>query len=561
MKKINKHNIYLAAILCIVAGSSCKKILNQEPKNSTYDQAFWQNARDYKAAMAGNYSLVRAAFMGPNSDDSWSFNNGKIYYYMYGDAMAKNYFTIQYSGDRGGGDGLESIQNGDYSFSYNYNSLGNWTKHFKTIAMTNLMIEKATAAPASTFKDEEDPEKFRNSMLGQAYFLRALTYFAMTRVWGDVPIVTATYEDPLSAPQLPRSPKAEVFTQIEKDAQKAAALLNWRYENTGDRGVTANKGSAYALLAHFYLWRATMSNVNSNQPIMKDVNSADTAIDRIITNGGYSLTDTSRYYNTFIGKSTESIFELAMSEENKEGSAGHIGLSFLRGDQVNTFGSNPRFFVPRSYISKHFRIKGETIPAHWEWTGTEWVWMEEVVNEILDSTDVRFRKNFDYVTQDRPACIKYANVVYRSPNQREPYLSNNMIIFRLADMMLLKAEIALYKNDPDAAADIINFFRKRNGCYVKQDPTDPEDKDLLVPHGLSAEEVMEQYVIERGKELFLEGHIFYDLLRTRTYKDHIDWLPADESRFKREGFYLPVDPLLFRYNPLLKQTTYWVGKV
>jgi hypothetical protein len=83
----------------------------------------------------------------------------------------------------------------------------------------------------------------------------------------------------------------------------------------------------------------------------------------------------------------------------------------------------------------------------------------------------------------------------------------------------------------------------------------------MVMHGLSKDAVMEQYILERGKELFLEGHIFYDLLRTRQYKGNVDWLPADEVRFKREGFYLPVDPLLFRYNPLLTQTSYWIGKV
>lgn len=560
MKRINIYTICLVAAVCVLAGSSCKKLLNQEPKNSTYADAFWKNARDYRSAMAGNYSLVRAAFFGPDPGDSWSYNGGKIYYYMYGDAMAKNYFTIQYQGDRGGADGLEAIQNGDFTGSYNYNSLGNWTKHFKSIAMSNLIIERATAATPELFTDEEEPEKFRNSILGQAYFLRALTYFAMTRVWGDVPLITSTYEDPISAPQLPRSPKADVYTQIEKDAKMAAGLLNWGYENTSEWGAIANRGSAYALLTHFYLWRGTMSNVNNDQPDMQDINSADTAIDKIVTLGGYTLTDTSRYYNTFIGKSSEGIFELAASEDNLEGSVGHIGMSFLRGDYVNNFGSNPRFFVPQAYLSRHFKISGEFIPAHWWWSGTEWIWLPDENKTISDTTDVRYRKNFDYVKQDRPSCIKYANVYYRSPNKREPYLSNNMIIFRLADMMLLKAEIALYKNNPDAAADIINFFRRRNGTHIK-DPSDPNDKDLIVAHGLSKAEVMEQYVIERGKELFLEGHIFYDLLRTREYKNNVDWLPVDEVRFKREGFYLPLDPLLFRYNPLLKQTTYWIGKV
>jgi hypothetical protein len=70
---------------------------------------------------------------------------------------------------------------------------------------------------------------------------------------------------------------------------------------------------------------------------------------------------------------------------------------------------------------------------------------------------------------------------------------------------------------------------------------------------------MDEYIVERGREMYLEGHLYYDLLRTRRYADVIDWLTL--SRFRQEGFYWPVDPSLFRQNPLLKQTTYWLGKV
>ena len=61
--------------------------------------------------MAGNYALLRNAITDKNNR-----------YYMYGDAIAKNYFTIQYTGD-----GLEGIQNGDFTFQYNLNSLANYT--------------------------------------------------------------------------------------------------------------------------------------------------------------------------------------------------------------------------------------------------------------------------------------------------------------------------------------------------------------------------------------------------------------------------------------------------
>jgi hypothetical protein len=97
-RKLSIYTILLL-LVCIVTGSACKKILEQTPKNSTYDEVFWKSGRDYQSAMAGNYALLRNALTDKNNR-----------YYMYGDAVAKNYFTIDYTGD-----GLEGIQNGDFT--------------------------------------------------------------------------------------------------------------------------------------------------------------------------------------------------------------------------------------------------------------------------------------------------------------------------------------------------------------------------------------------------------------------------------------------------------------
>jgi hypothetical protein len=507
MKKINRY--ILSGFMFLAASSlfSCKKLLEQEPKNSTYQEAFWKTAADARSAIAGNYGLLRTAMMDKNNR-----------YYLYGDAIAKNYFTIQYTGD-----GLEGIQNGDFTFQYNINSLGNYTLYYKTIAMSNIAIANVSKMTDAQLKDVDDPTAFRNNIIGQALFVRALSYFMMTRVWGDVPLVTAAYDDPINAPQLPRSPKADVMKQIETDCRTAITLLKWNYTDPGDAHVTANKGSVYALLAHLYLWRATMSNVASDAPNLTDVNSADTTINTLVAKGGYTLTDTVNYKNIFIGRSSESIFEVNMSENTLEGSNAGIGLNFLNNTYVNNFGTNPRYYTVPNYLRQNFADN--------------------------DSLDVRYSKNFDDSNPDKPICLKYANVVYRNPAQKlNPYLSNNMIIFRLSDMVLLKAEIALYKGDVATARNIINDSRKRHN----RNPT-------LVDASATASDVMDEYIVERSREMYLEGHLYYDLLRTRRYTDVIDWLTT--SRFRQEGFYWPVDPALFRQNPLLKQTTYWLGKV
>jgi hypothetical protein len=329
------------------------------------------------------------------------------------------------------------------------------------------------------------------------------------------------------------------MAQIEKDCLAANNLLIWGYKDKSNVAVRANKGSVFALLTHFYLWRATTTNLATPDPIMADVDKASAAIDSITTLGGYTLVDTADYGKQFIGRSTESIFEIYMSEDSKEGSNAHIGMQFLTDRYVNGFGTNHRYWVPPAYLDAHFH----TTPVMYIDNNNDTTYHS-------DTLDVRFRNNFDDWHGTKPLCRKYANVVYRNPNaQTDPYLSNNMVLFRLSDMLLLKAEIALYKNDLPTAVNIINGWRVRNGV----------DSLFLVDNTYSKDDLMYEYMLERGKEFYLEGHLFYDLIRTRQYVNFVPWL--GEDRFNASGFYWPVDPRLFQDNRFLVQTSYWKSKV
>ena len=537
MNKIIKSIASCAVVAAISLCSSCKDFLVEEPVNSTYSEAFWKKSSDLRSALAGNYALIRDVM----SSGNW---NVSPRHFMYGDAVANSYFTMQYTGD-----GLEGIQSGDYTFQYNVESLGDWTKYYKAITMSNILINRIPKVDGTLLTDVSNPEKFKNEILGEAYFLRALAYFMMVRVWGDVPIITEEYNDPITAPELARSPKEEVMAQIEADCLEAQQLLEWQYASIGDAKVTANKGSVHALLAHLYLWRATMTNVQSDVVSLQDVQKAEASIDQVIQSGMYAQTDTSNYYKTFIGKSSEGIFEVAIDETNREGSNMHVANLFLRTSHIQYYGTNSRCYVNGEYLTNHFYKIERKWDWYWNYDLNQWEWKEGEVF-AMDDKDVRFKKNFTDVDTDRPTCIKYSNVSYRNTSQnQDAYLSNNIIVFRLSDLLLLKAEIALYKGEVTKAIDIINNFRKRNGS----------DVSTYLANNLSKDDVMYEYAIERGKEMYLEGHLMYDLLRTRQYKNFVGWL--SESRFKQDGFYWPVNPALFKNNNKLVQTSFWRGKV
>lgn len=527
---------YIILGLCSLTTVSCNKILEQEPKNSTYNEVFWSDPRAGTNAIAGNYSMLRDA-LADGLYNTWNC------FYAYGDATTDYEFNLRTND----GQGNTEVTQGKFEHGYVAQSLGNWTKFYKTIAMSNIVLKNIAAVPEEVLKGYADPVNYRNNIKGQALFIRALTYFMLVRVWGDVPLVTEAYDDPLTAPHLPRTPKLEVMAQIEKDCKAAIENLKWEYNSAADRAVTANRGAANALLAHLYLWRATVSNVQTNDPIMADVDNAANAINEIETKGSYKLTDTANYYQTFIGRSTESIFELNKSENTLEGSTQHIGRWFLDSRYVRYFSANAFYYVKKDFLTSHFYKT--TKVWEWVWVTNQWVWME-VEKKGMDNSDIRFRKNFDDVASDYPTCIKYSNIIFREPGQQlDGNFSNNQNIFRLADMQLLKAEIALYRNQVSTAIDIINGFRQRNGAHVSS----------FVPQTATKAQVMTEYIAERAKELYLEGQLFYDLVRTRQAVNSSPWL--SDQRLKAEGFYWPVSPLLFRENKYLVQTQFWRGKI
>lgn len=543
MKK-GKNIILLTGLaLSMLLSVSCKKILDQEPRNSTYGEAFWKDPNAGTTAVAGNYALMRDML-------STGMINTNNRYYAYGETAANLGYTM-FSAD---GYGNMDIQNGNFAHNYVAASLGDWTAYYKTIAMANIILKQMKAVPESVLAVHDNPENYRNNILGQALFIRALTYFMLVRTWGDVPMVIEAYDDPIRAPHLGRTPKLEVMAQIEKDCKDALTYLKWEYNNSSEKPVTANKGAVNALLAHLYLWRATVSNLTTNTPIMADVDKAADAIFEIETRGSYALTDTANYYQTFIGRSTESIFEINKSENTLEGTNTHIANLFLNRDYINGYGINPFYRVNQSYLNSHF-YKVETVTAwawYWDPPG-QWVWREgTTTTKSPDNSDIRRRKNFTLSENNVDMCIKYSNVIYRNPGQKLDHrISNNMPIFRLADVKLLKAEIAIYKNQDPVAVDIINGFRRRNNAHASQ----------LLTAAAPRDSVMNAYIEERYKELFLEGHIFYDLIRTRKCFDIIGWLSPTSNRFAQEGFYWPVAPALFKENKYLVQTQYWRGKI
>lgn len=127
------------------------------------------------------------------------------------------------------------------------------------------------------------------------------------------------------------------------------------------------------------------------------------------------------------------------------------------------------------------------------------------------------------------------------PNILSNYDSNNYKIFRYADALLMMAECWYHKGDEQRARDYIDIVRGRAG--------------LPRMEMLAGQDLMNEIVVERAKELFGEFHRKWDLVRwgiwydrTKTYnaydklKEHMrpchEYYPIPDSQCALSGYAL-----------------------
>ena len=145
---------------------------------------------------------------------------------------------------------------------------------------------------------------------------------------------------------------------------------------------------------------------------------------------------------------------------------------------------------------------------------------------------------------------KYHNVIYQNViTQTSPYISNNLVIMRLAGIILLRAEALTKLNRPAEAVSLLNEIRERAGL---DDYTYTNEQALYY-------EIMD----ETGRELFGEGHWYFDLLRSGLLTDpgydfYID--SYSPTRIQNGGGQWPLNlNTLSGEDPLLVQNSWWAA--
>lgn len=126
-----------------------------------------------------------------------------------------------------------------------------WNAIYDDVNRTNELISKV---PNITGMDSDA----RNEILGEAYFLRALDYHNLVRLWGGVPLRLEPVSSVTEAGKITRATPADVYKQILSDLGQAETLIS----NT-DQTTQASLGAAYAIDARVRLYMGDWSGAEA----------------------------------------------------------------------------------------------------------------------------------------------------------------------------------------------------------------------------------------------------------------------------------------------------------
>ncbi len=386
------------------------------------------------------------------------------------------------------GRGLDNL----YTFNHEVNS-GNYSSFWSDIYNTLLQVNSIIAG-IEKLEAEGTTLNFDNYK-GQALTLRALMHFDLVRLYGKtytmdkssfgVPIVTTVLD---AAEQPLRNTVEETYAQIVSDLTAAESLLP-KTKNNGYINYYGNK----AIQSRVYM-------------TMGDYQKAFDVAEEIITSNVYSLYSNSEWVGSWAAEfGKESIFELKMVKDEGELGSSSVGFYYLRNRDENAIGN----FIASDYYLERL---GQ------------------------DSTDVRWGiMTYDEIANTRMgASYKYVGSVNKSGDGKDPYTAVNIKVIRLSEIYLTAAEAALNKPAPDRAKAVtyLNAIRKRS-----------PDLALATEATITTDMILD----EKSKELYGEGHRFFDMLRANkqiTFNDeHVGVTMSHREKTIDRTFYKTILPI------------------
>jgi hypothetical protein len=345
---------YIIPVLLITGLVSCKKFLDVEPRNSVSDETTIVDKSSAETAVRGMYRAL--------ASDGYYGTSFQSIGYLSGDNLLRT------------GPGTDPSQFISHTVTSDNGAINSaWNAIYNTVNRANYIIAKL---PGVT--DVKLTAALKNQLLGEAYFVRALSYFDLARTWGGVPIVLTPTLAATDKDGVKRNTLAETYAQVKKDLDLAYPLLPTTFNR-----IRATTNTVTALRARLALYQQDWAAAETNASIIiSDATSYK-------LNAPYN----SFWANNVVG-TPESIFELSYSA---------------------------------TYPNSH---RGSWMPP--ELGGTR-VWIPNNAFIAL-ATDPLVGGSRSALIGKTAAGLYYGTLYYRSPATDPSY------VFRIAELYLIRAE-------------------------------------------------------------------------------------------------------------------------
>ncbi len=389
-----------------------------------------------------------------------------------------------------------------------------WSRYMEDVALANKMVQYVDSVNDNSLTTNE-----RRQYKAEAKIFRALVYFDMVRLWGDVPLVTTVARDitsenieevyPSYFPM--QSSEKEVYEQIQKDLLEA--IPDAPANNTSNKTIFS-KSVARAVLAKVY----------AEKPL-RDYGKVIQYADELAADGFALEEDFSNLFG--------------MNDNNTDAKKRNTQESILEG----------QFFAGNgNWVTWMFGRDLTNYNSNFTWA--KWVTpSRDLINTFQQEGDeVRFAQSVVYYQ------TSWSNYY---PASNYPFMYkirsavNSIIKYRYADILLLKAEALIQREggDLNAAADIIDQVRVRAKLARLSSATRGNRTALL-----------DALLKERRLELAFEGQRWFDLVRLDRVEPVMNAVYAKDSGrrtqvypFTNFSYRMPIPQSILDQNPNLEQ--------
>lgn len=359
------------------------------------------------------------------------------------------------------------------------NGFANWGPFYEVINFCNTFLHYA---PGVVNTDPNFSPSELHTMEAEALAIRALSYFYLVRTFREVPLILEPSIDDTQDYNVPKSTERVIIDQIIADLLQAKQFVRKQYGKGAYNKGRITYNAVNAILADVYLWDQQYENAVS-------------ACDEVLADQSLKLEEGKKMLNAvfYTGNSTESILELQYDKEIQYNNTANVYYGYAG----NTAGelSFPLFLT----------TKGEYSP------------FEFAASSVKESEkDIR-ETNFTgtLVNGTGYSIYKYALIEATenadetvTPRYRPTSATVNWIVYRLSDIILMKAEALVQLNrNPE---DLRSALRLVNATYLRSNLT----ADSLLFTNYADQGDMEKLVLrERQRELMFEGKRWFDLMR------------------------------------------------